>query len=272
MESEVPEGTDLPADWQRRLNPTERFSDRAKIYHNSRPHYPLGILTVLARQCGLTSGSLIVDVGAGTGLLAELFLKNGNAVIAVEPNGAMRSALTTLRSSYPRLTPVDGAAEAIPLADHSVDFITAGTAFHWFDIADVRLEFPRILKPGGWVVIAVNDRRLGPEPFLMEYEQLLVRFGRDFAEVTERHHPRREEEFFAPGPFRTLILENRQEMDLTSLEGRILSSSFMPLPGDAAYPELHAAIVNLFERHQKRGLVEMQYDCRVRYGQVPPGE
>jgi endonuclease-3 len=31
------------------------------------------------------------------------------------------------------------------------------------------------------VVIVVNDRRLGPEPFLVEYEQLLVRFGRDFA-------------------------------------------------------------------------------------------
>jgi ubiquinone/menaquinone biosynthesis C-methylase UbiE len=186
MESEVPEGSDLSADWQRRLNPTARFSDRAEIYHNSRPHYPRGILTVLEEQCGFTAGSLVVDVGAGTGLLAELFLQNGNSVVAVEPNGAMRSALTTLRSSYPRLTPVEGTAEAIPFGDHSANFITAGTAFHWFDIPTVRLEFPRVLKPGGWVVITVNDRRLGPEPFLAEYEQLLARFGRDFAEVTSR--------------------------------------------------------------------------------------
>jgi SAM-dependent methyltransferase len=271
LESEVPEKADLPADWRQRLNPTERFSGRAELYHDSRPHYPPGILTVLEEQCGLTAGSLIVDVGAGTGLLAELFLKNGNPVIAVEPNGAMRGTLTTLRSSYPQLTPVDAVAEAIPLGNHSVDFITAGTAFHWFDLAAVRLEFPRILKPGGWVVIAVNDRRLGPEPFLMEYELLLARFGRDFAEVTERHHPRREEEFFAPGHCRTLLLENRQEMDLAALESRILSSSFMPLPGDAEYPELHAEIVSLFERHQKEGRVEMLYNCRVRYGQVVPG-
>ena len=113
-------------------------SDRALlwqggVYRNSRPHYPPGILTALEEQCGLTAGSLIVDVGAGTGLLAELFLKSGNPVIAVEPNGAMRGALTTLRSSYPRLTPVDAVAEAIPLGNHSVDFITVGTAFHWFD-------------------------------------------------------------------------------------------------------------------------------------------
>jgi SAM-dependent methyltransferase len=271
MKSEVPKGADLPADWRRRLNPTERFSGRAELYRNSRPHYPPGILTVLEEQCGLTAVSLILDVGAGTGLLAELFLKSGNPVIAVEPNGAMRDALTTLRSSYPRLTPVDAVAEAIPLGNHSVDFITVGTAFHWFDSAAVRVEFTRILKPGGWVVIAVNDRRLGPEPFLMEYEQLLGRFGRDFAEVAELHHPRREEEFFAPGHCRTLILENRQEMDLAALEGRILSSSFMPLPGDAAYPELHAEIVTLFERHQREGRVEMLYNCRVRYGQVVPG-
>jgi ubiquinone/menaquinone biosynthesis C-methylase UbiE len=268
MESEVPEGSDLSADWQRRLNPTARFSDRAEIYHNSRPHYPRGILTVLEEQCGFTAGSLVVDVGAGTGLLAELFLQNGNSVVAVEPNGAMRSALTTLRSSYPRLTPVEGTAEAIPFGDHSANFITAGTAFHWFDIPTVRLEFPRVLKPGGWVVITVNDRRLGPEPFLAEYEQLLARFGRDFAEVRGRHDPRREEEFFAPGHFRTVILENHQQMDLPTLEGRILSSSYMPLPGEAPYPELHAEIVSLFERHQRKGRVEMQYDCRVRYGQV----
>lgn len=112
MKSEVPKGADFPADW-RRLNPTERFSGRAELYRNSRPHYPPGILTLLEEQCGLTAVSLILDVGAGTGLLAELFLKSGNPVIAVEPNGAMRDALTTLRSSYPRLTPVDAVAEAI---------------------------------------------------------------------------------------------------------------------------------------------------------------
>lgn len=271
MEPEIPKGTAPPADWRLQLNPTERFSNRAELYRGSRPHYPAAILKVLQEQCRLTAGSLIADVGAGTGLFAELFLKNGNTVIAVEPNGAMRSALTTLQSSYPRLTPFDAHAEAIPLGGRSVDFITAGTAFHWFDLAAVRLEFRRILKPGGWVVIAVNDRRLGPEPFLTEYERLVTRFGGDFAEVKRRHDPQREEEFFAPSHCRTLILENRQEMDLTALEGRILSSSFMPLPGDAAYPELHAEIASLFERHQKEGRVEMLYDCRVRYGQAAPG-
>jgi ubiquinone/menaquinone biosynthesis C-methylase UbiE len=162
MQDEIPEGAAASADWRQRLDPTGRFSARADRYRGSRPHYPPQILTVLQQQCGLTPASLIADVGAGTGLLTERFLENGNSVVAVEPNAAMRSALTGLQSSYPRLTPLSGTAEAMPLASHSVDFITAGTAFHWFDLEAVRKEFPRILKPDGWVVLVVNDRRLGP--------------------------------------------------------------------------------------------------------------
>jgi SAM-dependent methyltransferase len=260
----------VSADWRQRLDPTGRFSTRAELYRDSRPHYPVEILLVLQQQCGLTAGSLIADVGAGTGLLAEIFLENGNSVIAVEPNAAMRSPLTGLQLRYPRLIPLAGTAEALPLGDRSVDFITAGTAFHWFDLEAIREEFPRVLKPDGWVVIVVNDRRLGPETFLMEYEQLMLRFGGDYPEVKKRHDPMREEEFFAPGGCRTLVLENRQKMDLAALEGRILSSSFMPLPGNPAYPELHAEIAGLFERHQQGGYVEVIYDCRVRYGQLTP--
>jgi len=32
------------------------------------------------------------------------------------------------------------------LPDHSIDFITAGQAFHWFDAARARKEFGRILR------------------------------------------------------------------------------------------------------------------------------
>jgi len=37
-------------------------------------------------------GALVADIGAGTGLLAELFLKNGYRVLGVEPNREMRQA------------------------------------------------------------------------------------------------------------------------------------------------------------------------------------
>ena len=40
---------------------------------------------------------MVADVGAGTGMLAELFLEHGNAVVAIEPNDAY-AAMGTMRT------------------------------------------------------------------------------------------------------------------------------------------------------------------------------
>ena len=73
-------------------NVTTRFSSRVADYVKYRPHYPLEILDLLAESCGLTPDSVIADFGSGTGILAKLFLENGNPVIGVEPNQEMREA------------------------------------------------------------------------------------------------------------------------------------------------------------------------------------
>ena len=70
----------------------ERFSSRVEDYVRYRPGYPREVLDVLRDGCGLTAESVVVDVGSGTGLLAQLFLENGNVVYGVEPNAAMRDA------------------------------------------------------------------------------------------------------------------------------------------------------------------------------------
>ncbi len=65
----------------------------------------------------------------------------------------MREAGERRLGRHPRFTSVAGPAEATKLDDASVDFITAGSAFHWFDPERVRVEFARVLNPGGWVVL-----------------------------------------------------------------------------------------------------------------------
>jgi len=147
---------------------TERFSNRVDNYIKYRPGYPQAVIETLAAECGLTSQSVIADIGSGTGILAEMFLKNGNAVTGVEPNREMREAGERLLSAYPRFTSVDGRAEATGLADASVDFVTAGQSLHWFDLKASRREFRRILKPSGWVAIVWNDRR-DESPFMQAY-------------------------------------------------------------------------------------------------------
>ena len=74
------------------LDPTQRFSSRVENYVKYRPAYPPAIIDLLATECGLTPDSIIADIGSGTGILTELFLKNGHRVYGIEPNREMRIA------------------------------------------------------------------------------------------------------------------------------------------------------------------------------------
>ena len=134
-------------------DPTKRFSNRVENYRKYRPRYPKAIIPLLEQECGLTHDARIADIGSGTGLLAELFLEHGNRVFGIEPNLEMRAAGDKLLAKYPNFSSTDATAEATTLADSSVDFVTVGQAFHWFDRDRAGKEFERILKDGGWVVI-----------------------------------------------------------------------------------------------------------------------
>lgn len=51
---------------------------------------------------------------------------------------------------------LNGTAEHLPLPDHSVDLITAGQAWHWFNQRMALREFARVLRPGGGVALLYN--------------------------------------------------------------------------------------------------------------------
>ena len=68
-----------------RKKPTERFSNRVENYVKYRPGYPAEIIDFLHRNCGLDARAIVADIGSGTGILAELFLRNGNQVLGVDP-------------------------------------------------------------------------------------------------------------------------------------------------------------------------------------------
>jgi SAM-dependent methyltransferase len=155
-----------------------RFSNRADNYARYRPGYPLGVMDILRNQCGLTDASVVADIGSGTGILSELFLRNGNTVFAIEPNAAMRQVADRLLGEFPNFLSIDATAEATTLDASSVDLVTAAQAFHWFDRDRARKEFARILRPGGWVALIWNERRLDSTAFLRDYEQLLLSPGK----------------------------------------------------------------------------------------------
>jgi Methyltransferase domain len=205
----------------------------------------------------------------GDGLLAEVFLARRFKVVAVEPNEEMRVACESLVAQYPRLRCVGGSAEATGLPSHSFDLITVGQALHWFDLSHARAEFSRILRQDGWCGVIYNERRLNGDGFHDGYERLLRDFGIDY-EIVRRQHLTRErmQGFFAPCEMRRAVFPNAQALTLEALEGRIVSSSYMPKEGHARYDAMRGAIARLFETYQAGGRVRLDYECAVYYGRL----
>ena len=246
-----------------------RFSSRVNDYVRYRPGYPSALLDLLRAECGLLPSHRIADIGSGTGFLARLFLENGNRVIGIEPNAEMRAAGSEFLDSYANFSSVDGSAEATGLPGGSVDFITAGQAFHWFDPAAARHEFTCILKPRGWVVIVWNDRRIAETQFGRDYENLLVTYGTDYKSIKDAYPETHDMlNFFGQGNFQRRELPNFQEFDLEGLRGRLRSSSYAPQPGHQNYAPMMDALHKLFEASQRNGRIRMNYTTQIYFGRV----
>ena len=104
-------------------------------------------------RAGLTPGMQLVDVAVGTGLLADAAVRvagDPGAVVGVDPSGQMlREARRKLSISL-----VQGRAEHLPLAAGCADFLTMGYALrHVEHLSTVFVEFARILRPGGTLLI-----------------------------------------------------------------------------------------------------------------------
>lgn len=251
------------------MDSTKRFSSRVDNYVKYRPSYPPAIIPFLAQKCGLTPNDVIADVGSGTGLLTKLFLENGNRVMGVEPNREMREAGEHFLAAYPDFISVDGTAEATTLADASVNAVVAGQAFHWFDIEKAQREFLRILRPAGWVALIWNARRVDGSPFQRDYDQLLRTYSEEYARTNHQDTVTDAaiDAFFA-GHAQSAHFDNAQRFDFDGLLGRLMSSSYAPEAGHPNHAPLVQALRDLFDKHQRDGVVTFEYDTEIYFGEL----
>jgi SAM-dependent methyltransferase len=251
------------------LKPTERFSGRVEAYRRFRSRYPREIIPLLEERCALARHCVVADIGAGTGMLAELFLENGNRVFAVEPNPDMRAACEELVPRYPQLTCTNGTAEDSRLADHSVDFVGVGRALHWFDQDKCRPEFSRILREGGWVVLASQGPHTRTDPVIREFQALLKEHGLDFARLRPRYDlESAARRFFAGNEFQEAEFASPEKMSYEELEGFMLSLSVTPQPGHPGFSAMQDALREYFARHESGGKILMPMTCKIHFGHL----
>ena len=235
------------------LHPATRGFAEADRYERGRPDYPAAAVDAIVSELGLRAGRAVLDLAAGTGKLTRLLIASGANVIAVEPMREMREKIAGAVA-------LAGTAERIPLTDASVDAVTVGQAFHWFDADAALREIRRVLTPGGGVALIWNARD-PRDPLQAALNEVFDRYQGDT--------PRREQRDWksvlaASGLFertRRLLYEHVQRVDEDAVVDRVLSVSFM-----AMLPEDERAAVERHVRELARGATTLSYMTELYLG------
>lgn len=244
------------------------FSGKSAIYEKYRPSYPHELMEHLSKGLGM-SGTVVADIGAGTGIFSRLLAAFADRVFSVEPNAEMRRANKKSSADFKNITMADGTTEHTGLQRQSVDFVTAAQAFHWFDHDAFRIECRRILEPHGKAVLVWNSID-ADDDVIVSLGELYKSLGRPYrgpsSEFLEDDSVFRN--FYRDGSYARNIFENRYDATLDEFAGRHLSSSYAPMKGDKDYRKFRAGLEAIFERLEKGGKVALNYRAACYAGEV----
>jgi SAM-dependent methyltransferase len=226
------------------------FARSAKAYERGRPEYPEGAVRHVVGL--LAPEAAVLDLAAGTGKLTRPLLAAGLRVTAVEPVAEMRAALPAEARA------LEGTAEAIPLPDGSVDAVTVGQAFHWFDGPAALAEIHRVLRPGGALALVWNRRPL-EHPVHAAIANIIEPYRGDAPAHRSGAWRAAFEATALFGPLEERTFDHARPHDADALADRVGSTSFVAALDDGPQADVIAAVRAL----AADGPVELPYVCEV---------
>jgi demethylmenaquinone methyltransferase/2-methoxy-6-polyprenyl-1,4-benzoquinol methylase len=170
-------GAEAVANAERRSRIRQVFDAVAPRYDLMNDLMSMGIHRLwkrtLRRRCRGIEGR-VVDLAGGTGDVARLLLDGSRQVLVCDPSLAMMRA--GRRAAEPTLQWVAGEAEALPLANGSVDLLTVSFGLrNATRVAAALAEIHRVLKPGGrFVCLEFSTPHFWLRPFYNLYSVLVI--------------------------------------------------------------------------------------------------
>ncbi|XP_037769026.1 putative methyltransferase DDB_G0268948 [Chelonia mydas] len=122
---------------------------------------------------------LAVDVACGSGQSTRVLAAHFEKVVGIDISEAQIEAAKQA-TSFPNVSYHVCPAEELPFEDGSVDFITAFTAAHWFDMPRFMKEVDRVLRPHGCVALSTYTT-----DFSMHYKDCSERLTEIFTETKD---------------------------------------------------------------------------------------
>ena len=140
------------------------YDQIGQLYRTTRAADPR-ITDRLANLISLRIGSVVCDIGAGSGNYTNALAARGYRLLAIEPSEVMREQANPLDG----VTWIEGVAEHLPLPDRCVDGVVCTLAAHHFrDLSCAAREMQRICPKGPFAFFTM-DPRTGEHTWFEEY-------------------------------------------------------------------------------------------------------
>ncbi len=136
-------------------HPLVDFGEAATDYGRYRPGFPDAFFDHVRRYGIGIAGQRVLDLGTGTGTLARGFALRGCQSVGLDPSPRMLEQARALdRDAGVAIEYVEAGAEDTGLPGAAFDVVCAGQCWHWFDRERAAREVARVLRPGGFTLIA----------------------------------------------------------------------------------------------------------------------
>jgi len=241
------------------------YSSKADIYHKYRWDYHIDAINFIISSASIHKDSVILDLGAGTGMLTKHFANLVEKVYAVEPDSNM---LHILKKTLKDVISIQRYSHYIPeIPDNSVNVIIVAHALHWFDFKKTLIELNRI-STTNCLLFSIENRNISEDDLFIETGRIIEKYKN--TSIKNKHDIENLKHYFKDNEITEVFFDYMININFDTFIGSLASTSFLPSPSDFSFSDFRNDSEKLFLKYVRDGEVETKIRTTVKYGYLTP--